>query len=90
VDWRRRTSSSLSCHAWNIEDSSAILFLKHLSALPQPPPVVVLSASHRPEAAAAAFANGAIAFFGKPIKFEDLDELLAFALATPCPREGAE
>jgi len=83
-----RTWSSLSSPAWNIESSSAILFLKQLRALLQPPPVIVVSGSLRADVEASAFANGAFAFFHKPFKFADLDRLLALACAMPQPEAG--
>jgi CheY-like chemotaxis protein len=85
-----RTWSSLGAHAQHIEGSSAILFLKQLRALLDPPPVIVVSGSVRPEAEAAALANGAVAWFYKPINLEEFGQLLAFAFETPKSEESGQ
>ena len=83
-----RTQSSLSSPALNIESSSAILFLKQIRALRQPPPVIVFSGNARSEVEVAALANGAAAFYPKPIDLTELDRLLAVAFAPPKFEEG--
>ena len=71
---RWRMWSSLSSGARRVEASSAILFLKQIRALPDPPPVIVVSG--RQDAEAAALASGAVAFIRKPIILAELEEAL--------------
>ena len=85
-----RTWSSLSAHAQHIEGSSAILFLKQLQASLKPPSVVVVSGSLRPEAQAAALANGAVAWFDKPIILPEFGRFLASVLERPKSQAGGQ
>lgn len=76
--------SSLGSPARRIEASSAILFLKQIRALLDPPPVIVVSGHLG--AKATALANGAVAFVLKPIILAELEEALnAILVASRLP-----
>ena len=67
--------------ARRIDLTNAILFLKHMRALHNPPPVILVSGS--PLAAAAeeeALAHGAFAFIPKPFELAKLDRFVVLAL----------
>jgi CheY-like chemotaxis protein len=65
---------------WRIDFANAILFLKHMRALPSPPPAILISGSLLAEAKEEALANGAFAFLPKPVDLAELDRYVVLAL----------
>jgi CheY-like chemotaxis protein len=63
-----------------IDLTNAILFLKHMRALPNPPPVILVSGSPFAEAEEEALAHGAFAFIRKPFDLAELDRFVRLAL----------
>ena len=70
--------------AWHIDLTNAIRLLKHMRALHNPPPVILVSGSPLAEAEKEARAHGAFAFIPKPFDLAELDRFVVLAL------EGAE
>ena len=64
----------------HIDLSNAILFLKHLQALHNPPPVILISGSPLAEPEQEALAHGAFSFVRKPFDLTELDRLVRLAL----------
>jgi CheY-like chemotaxis protein len=60
--------------------ANAILFLKHLRALHNPPPVILVSGSPLVDAEKEALAHGAFAFLPKPFDLAELDRTIVLAL----------
>ena len=65
---------------WRIDFANAILFLKHLRAIHNPPPVILISGSLLAEGKEEALANGAFAFLPKPVDLAELDRFVELAL----------
>jgi CheY-like chemotaxis protein len=59
---------------------SAFLFLKHMRALRNPPPVILVSGSPLAEVKKQALAHGAFAFIHKPSDLRELDRVVISAL----------
>lgn len=59
---------------------NAILFLKHMRTLQNPPPVILVSGSPLMEVKEAALANGVFAFIPKPVELAELDRFVMLAL----------
>jgi len=78
VPWTIRPRSYSA--TWRIDFANAILFLKHMRALPNPPPAILISGSLLAEAKEEALANGAFAFLPKPVDLAELDRFVALAL----------
>ena len=78
VPWRRwpRWHSP----AQRIDLTNAILFLKQIRALHNPPAVILASGSPVAEAENEALAHGAFAFIHKPFDLGELDRLVVLAL----------
>lgn len=76
--WRRWPRSYSP--ARHIGLTNAILFLKHLRTLHNPPPVILVSGSPLVEAEQEAHANGAFAFVRKPSDLAELDRVVRLAL----------
>jgi CheY-like chemotaxis protein len=68
--------------ARHIDLTNAILYLKHMRALRNPPPVILVSGSPFAEAEEEALAHGAFAFIRNPFDLTDLDRLVRLALAS--------
>ena len=66
--------------ARRIDLTNAILFLKHMRALHNPPPVILVSGSPLAEAEKEALAHGAFAFIHKPFDLGELDRFVVLAL----------
>ena len=66
--------------AGRIDLTNAILFLKHMRAVHNPPPIILVSGSPFAEAEEEALANGAFAFIRKPVHLAELDRFVALAL----------
>lgn len=77
VPWRRWPRSYSP--ARHIGLTNAILFLKHLRALHNPPPVILISGSPRAEPEQEALAHGAFSFVRKPFDLTELDRLVRLA-----------
>ena len=60
--------------------ANAILFLKHMRALHNPPTVILVSGSPLGEAEKEALAHGAFAFIHKPFDLDELDRFVVLAL----------
>jgi CheY-like chemotaxis protein len=75
VPWRRWHSP-----ARRIDLTNAILFLKHMRALHNPPPVIVVSGVPLAEAEKEALAHGAFAYIQKPFDLGELDRFVVLAL----------
>src|SRR5262245_38816363 len=67
--------------------ANAILFLKHMHALHNPPPVIVVSGSPLVEVEKQALAHGAFAFIHKPFDLRELDRFVVLALEN---RKGSQ
>ena len=78
VPWTMRPRSYSA--TWRIDFANAILFLKHMRALPSPPPAILISGSLLAEAKEEALANGAFAFLPKPVDLAELDRFVVLAL----------
>ena len=78
VPWRRWPRSPSP--ARRIDLTNAIVFLKHMRALHNPPPVILISGSPLAEAEKEALAHGAFAFIHKPFDLGELDRLVLLAL----------
>jgi CheY-like chemotaxis protein len=63
-----------------IDLTNAILFLKHMRTLHNPPPVILVSGSPLAEAEREALGHGAFAFIHKPFDLGELDRLVVLAL----------
>ena len=63
-----------------IDFTNAILLLKHMRALHNPPPVILISGSPLAEAKEEALANGAFAFIPKPFDLAEFDRIMVLAL----------
>ena len=59
---------------------NAFLFLKHMGALRNPPPVILVSGSPLVEVEKQAHDRGAFAFFQKPFDLRELDRVVVLAL----------
>ena len=57
-----------------------IVFLKHMRALHNPPPVILILGSPLAEAEKEALAHGAFAFIHKPFDLDELDRFVVLAL----------
>jgi CheY-like chemotaxis protein len=66
--------------AKRIDLTNALLFLKHMRALHDPPPVILVSGSPLAEAEEEALAHGAFAFIGKPFDLAEFDRFVVLAL----------
>ena len=73
--WPRSYSSE-----WRADLMNAILFLKHMRTLTNPPPVILLSGSPLAAVKDEALASGAFAFIPKPAALADLDRFVVLAL----------
>src|SRR5215467_5666529 len=60
--------------------ANAFLFLKHMHALRNPPPVILVSGSPLVEVEKQALAHGAFAFIHKPFNLRELDRVVVLAL----------
>jgi CheY-like chemotaxis protein len=78
VPWRMWPGSHAP--AGRIDLTNAILFLKHMRAVHNPPPIILVSGSPFAEAEEEALANGAFAFIRKPVHLAELDRFVALAL----------
>jgi CheY-like chemotaxis protein len=67
--------------------ANAIRFLKHMRALPDPPPVILVSGSPHAEVEKHALAHGAFAFIPKPFDLAELDRFVVLALESQNGRE---
>ena len=67
--------------------ANAILFLKHMRALHNPPPVILVSGSPLVEVEKQALAHGAFAFLRKPFNLVEFDRFLVWALEN---RKGSQ
>jgi CheY-like chemotaxis protein len=67
--------------------ANAILFLKHLRAFHNPPPVILVSGSPLVEVEKQALAHGAFAFIRKPFSLRELDRCVVLALEN---RKGSQ
>ena len=67
--------------------ANAILFLKHMRALHNPPPVILVSGSPLAEVEKQALAYGAFAFIPKPFDLTELDRFVVLALESHRARE---
>jgi CheY-like chemotaxis protein len=69
-------------HAPNerIDLTNAVLLLKHMRALHDPPPVILVSGSPLAEAKTEALAHGAFAFIPKPFDLTEFDRIMVLAL----------
>jgi CheY-like chemotaxis protein len=67
--------------------ANAFLFLRHMRALRNPPPVILASGSPLEEVEKQALAHGAFAFIPKPFDLHELDRLVVFALEN---RKGSQ
>ena len=65
---------------WRADLMNAILLLKHIRALPSPPPVILMSGSPLAVVEEEALANGAFAFIRKPVALDELDRFVVLAL----------
>jgi CheY-like chemotaxis protein len=66
--------------AKRIDLTNALLFLKHMRALHDPPPVILVSGSPLAEAEEEALAHGAFAFIAKPFDLAEFDRFVVLAL----------
>jgi CheY-like chemotaxis protein len=78
VPWRMWPGSHAP--AGRIDLTNAILFLKHMRAVRNPPPIILISGSPFAEAEEEALANGAFAFLAKPVNLAELDRYVVLAL----------
>jgi CheY-like chemotaxis protein len=78
VPWTMWPSSSSS--ARRIDITNAILFLKHIRTVHNPPPVILVSGSPLPEAKEEALANGAFAFIPKPVDLAEFDRFVLLVI----------
>jgi len=60
--------------------TNAVLFLKHVRQLHDPPPVILVSGSPLAAAEEEAHAHGAFAFISKPFELAKLDRFVVLAL----------
>ena len=66
--------------ARHIDLTNAILFLKHMRQLHNPPPAILVSGSPLAAAEEEALAHGAFAFIPKPFQLAKLDRFVVMAL----------
>ena len=71
----------------HIDLTNAILFLKHMRTLHNPPPVILLLRSPLAEAEKEALAHGAFAFIHKPFDLAEFDRIGVLALEN---RKGSQ
>lgn len=65
---------------WHAAVMTAMVFLKHMRMLPNPPPVIVVSGSPLAMAKEEALAHGAFAFIRNPVALAELDRVVELAL----------
>jgi CheY-like chemotaxis protein len=76
VPWRRWPR----WHSPTRRITNAILFLQHMRALQNPPPVILVSGSPLAGVEKEALAHGAFAFIPKPFDLAELDRFVVLAL----------
>jgi len=78
VPWTTWPSSYSS--EWRADLLNAVLFLKYMRELQNPPPVIVVSGSPLLEVKEEVLANGAFCFMPKPTDLAELDRFVMLAL----------